>query len=85
MIEKHFFRDELIKSSEFNFSFCMPGSTNNTEFIYELPRFSDEQIEDMIENPYETVSDSYFFLDGKLIVHNKAAYNYSEFAGAEDF
>ena len=31
----------------------------------------------MIDNPNETQSDSFFFAEGKLIVHNKAAYDYN--------
>ena len=30
----------------------------------------------MIENPYETRSDSFYFVDNKLIMHNKADYAY---------
>lgn len=28
----------------------------------------------MIENPYETRSDSFYFVNDKLIMHNKASY-----------
>lgn len=28
----------------------------------------------MIDNPYETKSDSFYFVNGKLIMHNKASY-----------
>ena len=28
----------------------------------------------MIDNPYETQSDSFYFVNGKLIMHNKASY-----------
>lgn len=31
----------------------------------------------MVENPYETRSDSFYFVDGKLVMHNKAEYSYS--------
>eukprot|EP00341_Mesodinium_pulex_P016207 CAMPEP_0116995904 /NCGR_PEP_ID=MMETSP0467-20121206/69077_1 /TAXON_ID=283647 /ORGANISM="Mesodinium pulex, Strain SPMC105" /LENGTH=110 /DNA_ID=CAMNT_0004694399 /DNA_START=367 /DNA_END=699 /DNA_ORIENTATION=- len=30
----------------------------------------------MIDNPYETQSDSFYFVNGKLIMHNKASYKY---------
>ena len=30
----------------------------------------------MIENPFETKSDSFYFVNGKLIMHNKASYKY---------
>ena len=31
----------------------------------------------MIDNPYETRSDSFYFVNGKLIMHNKADYGYT--------
>jgi hypothetical protein len=31
----------------------------------------------MIENPYETRSDSFYFVDNKLVMHNKADYAYN--------
>lgn len=31
----------------------------------------------MIDNPFETRSDSFYFVDGRLIMHNKAAYKVS--------
>jgi hypothetical protein len=31
-------------------------------------------VEDMIRNPYETQSDSFYFVDNQLIMHNKASY-----------
>jgi len=30
----------------------------------------------MISKPFDTQSDSFYFVDGKLIMHNKAAYRY---------
>jgi hypothetical protein len=37
MIERHYFGNELIKSFDFNFGFCIPGSTNTWEAVYALP------------------------------------------------
>lgn len=34
MIERHYFKNKLIKSYEFTAPFCMPGSTNEMEAIY---------------------------------------------------
>lgn len=31
-------------------------------------------VKEMIENPYETKSDSFYFVDNQLIMHKKAAY-----------
>jgi len=37
---------------------------------------NDEEIADMIAHPYETKSDSFYFVDDELIMHNKAEYAY---------
>lgn len=77
MIERHYFKGRVIKSYEFKFGFCMPNTTNTLEMIYDLPDLTDEEKQDMIESPWETKSDTYFFVDNKLIIHNRAEYNYS--------
>lgn len=76
MIERHYFRDELVKSFDFSFGFCIPGSTNTWDTVYSLPPLSDQLINDMIENPFETRSDSFYFVDDRLVMHNKASYKY---------
>eukprot|EP00842_Homolaphlyctis_polyrhiza_P005159 jgi/Hompol1/5644/HPOL_004597-RA len=58
MIERHYFRDRLLKSFDFNFGFCIPNTVNTWEHVY------------------ETVSDSFYFANGKLIMHNKATFTY---------
>lgn len=35
-------------------------------------------VEKMIAHPYATKSDSFYFVDGKLVMHNKADYAYIE-------
>ena len=77
MIERHYFNEMLIKSFEFKFDFCIPNSVNTWEYIYVVPDFDPEIKKQMIENPWETRSDSFYFVEGKLIMHNKALYNYS--------
>lgn len=37
MIERHFFRDKLLKTFDFEFGFCIPNSKNTCEHIYEFP------------------------------------------------
>ena len=37
MIERHYFRDRLLKNFDFNFGFCIPNSKNTCEHIYEFP------------------------------------------------
>ena len=33
--------------------------------------------DEMINSPFETRSDSFYFVDNKLIMHNKADYSYN--------
>lgn len=96
-----------MKSFDFTFGFCIPGSTNTWDSVYDLPPLSDELsksfvrvctlhlwpatlptailfvyvfvyvfvvVNEMIEHPYETKSDSFYFVNDKLIMHNKASY-----------
>ena len=79
LIERHYFKNKLVKSFEFKFDFCMPNSINEWETIYEIPELEPELKQEMIDFPWETKSDSFYFVDGKLILHNKAIYNYSNF------
>lgn len=37
MIERHYFRDRLLKYFDFEFGFCIPNSKNTCEHIYEFP------------------------------------------------
>ncbi|CAE7523075.1 UNC119, partial [Symbiodinium microadriaticum] len=74
MIERHYFRNQLVKSFDFEFGFCIPGSVNTWDAVYSVPPMSEDLIDDMIANPFETQSDSFYFVDGQLIMHNKASY-----------
>lgn len=76
MIERHFFRDKLLKSFDFEFGFCIPNSKNTCEHIYEFPNLPPELIDEMVKNPFETRSDSFYFIDETLMMHNKADYAY---------
>jgi len=76
MIERHYFKSGLIKSFDFTFPFCMPNSSNVWESEYELPPMDSELIDDIVKNPLAVKSDSFYFVDGELIMHNKARYRY---------
>ena len=79
MIERHYFKNKLIKEYEFNFKFCIPNTTNSWEIIYELPELDEEKKREIIEAPWETKSDTYFFVENKLVIHTRALYDYSPF------
>lgn len=77
MIERHFFREKLLKTFDFEFGFCIPNSKNTCEHIYEFPTLNSATCEEMIKYPFETRSDSFYFVDDHLIMHNKADYAYN--------
>ena len=76
MIERHYYKKKLIKSYEFTFPFCIPGSINTWENIYEMPELTEEVKLDMIANPMGTETDSFYFVGDSLIMHNKAYFSY---------
>lgn len=77
MIERHFFRGQLLKTFDFDFGFCIPNSRNTCEHIYDFPKLDPDVIKQMVEKPFETRSDSFYFVNKKLIMHNKADYSYN--------
>ena len=76
MVERHYFRGKVIRSYDFKFGFVIPNSNNSWEFIYDLPELTLEEQAEIVSAPWEVKSDSFFFADDKLIIHNRAAYNY---------
>ena len=76
MVERHYFRGKVIRSYDFKFGFVIPNSVNSWEFIYDLPQLTPEEEKEIIEAPWEVMSDSFFFAEGKMIIHNRAVYNY---------
>ncbi len=42
MIERHYFREQLLKNFDFEFGFCIPSSKNTCEHIYEFPPLSED-------------------------------------------
>ena len=68
MIERHFFRGQHLKTFQFDFGFCIPNSVNSCEHIYDFPKLDKKQQDLMIAHPFETRSDSFYFVDDKLII-----------------
>ena len=54
MIERHYFKDKLLKSFEFDFKFCIPNTQNSWEVIYEMPDLNEDEKKDIISSPWET-------------------------------
>jgi len=77
MVERHYFRNVLVKSFDFAFGFCIPNSTNSWEAIYDMPVLTPEWETAIVQNPFETRSDSFYFVNNQLVMHNKAEYAYN--------
>mmetsp|Transcript_17291 Transcript_17291/g.43863 ORF Transcript_17291/g.43863 Transcript_17291/m.43863 type:complete len:242 (+) Transcript_17291:205-930(+) len=77
MIERHYVGDKLVKSYDFTFGFVIPCSTNTWEAVYAVPLLDEDIIDEMVNNPFKTTSDSFYFVNNELVMHNKASYNYS--------
>jgi hypothetical protein len=91
MIERHYFRDQLIQSYEFSMPFVPPGTKNTWEMIYANPFQSSDEATiaqwkaALTTAPWEAKSDSFYFVDAldengqmtpKLVMQNRAEYNY---------
>jgi len=76
MIERHYFRDQLINSYEFSLPFVIPGTRNTWEMIYTKPELNDEWKAALMSAPWESRSDSFYFVDDVLVMHNRAEYNF---------
>jgi hypothetical protein len=56
----------------------IPNSTNTWEAIYEVPEMSEAEKNEILSSPFESRSDSFYFVDDKLIMHTKAEYGYEQ-------
>ncbi|KAI6650910.1 hypothetical protein LOD99_5750 [Oopsacas minuta] len=77
MVEKHYFDIDPLKEFEFLFPFCMPNSRNSCDQIYEVPALQVDLKAQMIKNPYLTKSDSFYFVQNRLVMHHKAEFDFN--------
>jgi hypothetical protein len=78
IIERHFINDNLVGNYEFDFPICMPGSTNNIEFIYNIPKLEESVQRDLIDDlDIYAESDTFIFVENKLVIHRRAKYTYT--------
>uniref|UniRef100_A0A699ZLC9 GMP_PDE_delta domain-containing protein n=1 Tax=Haematococcus lacustris TaxID=44745 RepID=A0A699ZLC9_HAELA len=76
MIELHYFKDKVVRVYDFTFGFCIPDSVNTWEAIYDVPQYSRSEMMEYISSPFAHKSDSFYFVNNQLIMHNKAEYEY---------
>lgn len=77
LAERHYIDGKLAANYSFKFPIFMPNSTNNVEFIYNVPKL-DQTVLDKInqKKPVNARSDTFVFVEGKLIIHRRAKYVY---------
>lgn len=76
-IERHYIDDKLMANYSFNFPFFMPNTENNIEFIYPMPKLSDETLRKIKDKEdVHAKSDTFIFVNKKLIIHRRANYQY---------
>ena len=77
LIERHYIGGKLAANFKFTFPIFIPKSENNVEFIYEIPKLSPE-VEEKLEKGEDVhaESDTFVFVEGKLIIHRRAKYTY---------
>ena len=52
MIEKHYFKEKLLKCFDFEFGFCIPHSRNTVEHIYEFPQLTPAESKCFTGSPF---------------------------------
>ena len=77
MIENHYHDNELIGQIFHNFGFCIPNSENARDIIYKINSQNFKEISN-ISGPFEIKTDTFFFANDKLIIHNKTLFYFSQ-------
>ena len=79
LLERHYIEGKLAANFRFAFPVFIPNSSNDIEFIYNIPKLSPE-VEEKLEKGEDIYaeSDTFVFVEGKLIVHRRAKYTYYE-------
>jgi hypothetical protein len=77
-IERHYIDDHLVVSYKFNFPIFMPNSENSVEFIYSVPKLSEQTQKKLAMGQLiEAKSDTFIFVNGNLVIHRRAEYKYN--------
>ena len=84
LLERHYIGGKLAANFRFNFKMFPPKSKNEVEFIYVIPKLSDE-VEEKLKKGEDVhaASDTFVFVAGKLIIHRRAKYTYYEASKTE--
>ncbi len=80
IIERHYIKDKYIGGFESKFPICIPKAPSNQEEIIDLNKNNDfnKKIKKEVTNDVILhKSDTFCFVEDKLIIHNKAIYYYT--------
>ena len=79
LLERHYIGGKLAANFRFHFPVFIPKSENTVEFIYDIPKLAPE-VEEKLEKGEDVhaESDTFVFVEGKLVVHRRAKYTYYE-------
>jgi hypothetical protein len=44
--------------------------------LYDVPKLAKKDLDDMMRSPNETLADAFYFVNGKLVMHNKAYFSF---------
>ena len=77
LVERHYIDNKLAANYQFTFPLFMPNSKNSIEFIYNVPKLS-EEVQKRMNNGQDihAKSDTFVFVEGKMVVHRRANYVY---------
>ena len=77
LIERHYVEGKLAANYQFKFPLFMPNSQNSIEFIYNIPKLADDVVKKIENNnDVNARSDTFIFVEGKLVIHRRAKYVY---------
>ena len=77
MVENHYHNSKLIWQFFNDFGFCIPNSDNSKDIIY---KFNSHEFEELSKSKssFEIKTDTFFFANDKLIIHNKTLFYFSK-------
>ena len=77
MIENHYHDNKLIMQFFHDFGFCIPHSVNQQDITY---KFNSHEIDKLSKSKssFEIKTDTFFFANEKLIIHNKTLFYFSK-------
>ncbi|KAL1110304.1 hypothetical protein AAG570_008381 [Ranatra chinensis] len=74
LIERFYFRNMFLWGFDFIVGNGVPYDMKSVDLIYRMPKLPHHLVREMVYAPYATMSDSFYFADGNLVLHRKSRY-----------